>query len=79
MKTAAYIETLTTAGVDPKMATAYGKAIETMIEQSTVSRDYLDAKLDAKIADLRAAMYQALIVQTLGLAGLFVAIAKFAN
>ena len=87
MKTAAYIAKLAQAGVDPKLAQAHGEAIEDLLTGSYVTRDYLDlrlsefearldAKIDTKIAELRATVYQAMFVQGLAIVGLTVSLVK---
>ncbi|CAA2141413.1 hypothetical protein [Hyphomicrobium sp. ghe19] len=74
MKLATYIDQLTAAGIEPKIATAHAKAIETMLDDKYVTKDYLDAKL----SELTTKLYQALLVQTVGIAGLILAILKLA-
>ena len=72
MKTAAYIARLTAAGVDPKLAQAHGEAIEALLTDSHVTRDYLDSKLH----ELRASIYQAMFMQGLAVVGLTVSLVK---
>ncbi|MBY0560054.1 hypothetical protein [Hyphomicrobium sp.] len=67
MKLATYIDQLTTAGIEPKIATAHAKALETMLDDKYVTKDYLDAKL----SDVKAVLFQ-----TVGIAGIFLAIMK---
>ena len=80
MKSAAYIGALTDAGIDPKIAQAHGVALESAILDDYVTKSYLDAKLDAKLAQLsseiRVGMYQALFVQSVTLIGLTAAMIK---
>jgi len=66
MKTATYIEALTAAGMDAKMATAQGKAMEAMIDDTFVTKDALDAKL----SELKASIFQAMFFQAVAIIGL---------
>lgn len=75
MRLATYSRELTDAGVDAKTAMAHAKALETMLDDKYVTRDYLDAKL----AEHTTKLYQALLVQTVGIAGLLIAILKLAH
>jgi hypothetical protein len=74
MRTGAYIGTLTEAGLDPKLAQAHGKALETALTDDYVTKTYFDYKLDSRLAQLsseiRVSMYQALFVQSVTLIGL---------
>lgn len=50
-----------------------------MLDDSLVTKDYLDAKLAASTAELTRRIYQALLVQTVGIVGLLIAILKLAH
>lgn len=80
MKSAAYISTLTEYGVDPKIAQAHGRALETALDDDYVTKSYFDYKLETRLAQLsseiRVAMYQALFVQSVTLIGLTAAMIK---
>lgn len=49
-----------------------------MLDDSLVTKDYLDAKFAASTAELTTRMYQALLVQTVCITGLILAILKLA-
>ena len=72
MKTATYIETLTAAGVDAKVATAHGKAMEAIIDDTFITREALDAKL----SELKAAIFQAMFFQAVAIVGLTAGLIK---
>ena len=76
MRTGAYIGTLTEAGLDPKIAQAHGKALESARVDDYVTRDYLDTRLAQLSSEIRVAMYQALFVQSITLIGLTAAMIK---
>ena len=76
MKSAAYIGTLTDAGIDPKIAQAHGAALESAVLDDYVSKSYLDAKLAQLSSEIRVGMYQALFVQSVTLIGLTAAMIK---
>jgi hypothetical protein len=76
MRTGAYIGTLTEAGLDPKVAQAHGKALESALVDDYVTRDYLDTRLAQLSSEIRVAMYQALFVQSVTLIGLTAAMIK---
>ena len=59
MKTATYIGKLASAGMDPKTAQAHGEAIETLFDAEFVTKSYLDIK----ISELKASIYQAMLLQ----------------
>ena len=61
MKTATYIGKLASAGMDPKTAPAHGEAIETLLDAEFVTKSYLDIK----ISELKASIYQAMLLQGL--------------
>jgi uncharacterized membrane protein YqjE len=63
VKTAAYIGKLTTGGVDPKTAQTHGEAIETLLADEYVTKSYLDSKL----SELKASIFQAMLLQGIGL------------
>lgn len=79
MRLATYIDQLTAAGIEPKIATAHAKAIETMLDDKLVTNDYLDAKLQAQNGEILTRLYQALFLQSVALAGLIVGFLKLAN
>jgi hypothetical protein len=72
MKTAAYIGKLASAGVDPKLAQAYGEAIEALLADEVVTKSFFEAKLQALKADLSKWM----VGQTFAVAALVFAIAR---
>ena len=72
MKTAAYIGKLASAGVDPKLAQAYGEAIEALLADEVVTKSFFEAKLQALKADLIKWM----VGQTFAVAALVFAIAR---
>jgi hypothetical protein len=75
LKLATYIDQLTEAGVDPKIATAHAKALEATLEDKFVTKDFLAAQL----SDQTAQLYKALLLQTVTLGGLMLAILKLAH
>lgn len=79
MKYATYMDQLTAAGIDAKVASAHAKALEAMLDDKLVTKDYLDAKLSAQTGEIMSRLYQALLVQTVGIAGLVLAVLKLAH
>ena len=76
MKSAAYIGTLTEAGLDPKIAQAHGRALETALADDYVTNSYLDTRLAQLSSEIKIAMYQALFVQSVTLIGFTAAMIK---
>jgi hypothetical protein len=76
IRTGACIGTLTDAGLDPKVAQAHGKALESALFDDDVTKDYLDRRLAQLSSQIRVAMYQALFVQSVTLIGLTAAMIK---
>lgn len=48
-----------------------------MSEERFLTKEFLDAKLDATFADVTASIYRALLIQAVGVVGLFFALYKF--
>lgn len=72
MRTATYIERLTTAGIDPKTAHAHGKAIEELLGDEFVTKDFWDSRM----SELKAAIYQAMFLQGVAIIGLTAGLIK---
>jgi hypothetical protein len=57
MRSAAYVKTLTAAGVDPRQAQAHAEAMEIMLSEAFLTRDHFDAamaRVDARFEGVDA-------------------------
>jgi hypothetical protein len=74
-----YMKRLEAAGVDRKQAEAHAEAVRDTLATQLATKadiDRLDSKIDTKIAELRATIYQAMFVQGLAIVGLTVSLVK---
>jgi hypothetical protein len=74
-----YMKRLEAAGIDRRQAEVHAEALRDTIAAQLATRpdvDRLDAKIDTKIAELRATIYQAMFVQVLGIVGLTVSLVE---
>jgi len=68
-------ETLHTAGVPQRQAAAHARAID-QATSDLVTREYLDMRLRADLADLERRLYRALLIQTAAIVGAIVALMR---
>jgi hypothetical protein len=61
----------------PKRTRSFREAFSMISEERFVTKKDLDAGLDATFADVMASIYRALLIQAIGVVGLFFALYKF--
>ena len=75
-----YVKKLEAAGVDRKAAEAQAEALRGAIEDELATKSdivRLEAKLDFKIAELRAEIMKYMVAQTFVMAGIVFALLRF--